>query len=90
MEQALRTKKVIEELCTLKNVAELPGDCLSVLKVADHIDGGHEPRKQDATWNISYFSDQDKVQAEKVMKRAGCKNYVLYHGIDECIESFKV
>ena len=90
MEQAKRTKEVIEEVCTLKNVAELPGDCLSVLKMADYIDGGHEPRKQDATWHISYFSDQDKVQAEKVMKRAGCKNYVLYHGIDECIEHFKV
>ncbi|MBR1495694.1 MAG: hypothetical protein IJ601_11695 [Acidaminococcaceae bacterium] len=89
MEQAMRTKEVIEELCAIKNVVKLPGDCLSVLKVADFIDGGNEPRKQDATWHISCFSDQDKVQAEKVMTRAGCKNFVLYHGIDECIECFK-
>ncbi len=61
----------------MKNVVELPEDCLSVLKAADFIDGGHEPRKQDATWHISCFSDRDKVQAERVMKRAGCKNFVL-------------
>lgn len=90
MEQALRTKEIIEELCVMKNVVELPEDCLSVLKAADFIDGGHEPRKQDATWHISCFSDKDKVQAEKVMARAGCKDFVLYRGIDECIECFKV
>ena len=46
MEQAVRTKEVIEELCMLK-------------------------------------------QINKVMNRAGCTNYQLYQGIDECIISFK-
>ncbi len=90
MEQAARTKEIIEDLCILKGVRSLPGDCLSVLKAADYIDGGHEPRKQDATWHISCFSEKDRIQAEMVMKRAGCKKYVLYHGIEECIEGFKV
>ena len=54
-----------------------------MLKAADFIDGGHEIRKRDATWHISCFRDQDKVQAEKVMKRALCKKFVLHHGIDE-------
>ena len=90
MEQAMRTKEVIEDLCTLKDVDELPGNCLSVLKAADYIDGGHESRKQDVTWHISCFSDKDRIQAKKVMERAGCKNYILYQGIEECIEGFKV
>ena len=90
MEQAMRTKEVIEDLCTLKDVDELPGNCLSVLKAVDYIEGGHESRKQDVTWYISCFSDKDRIQAKKVMERAGCKNYILYQGIEECIEGFKV
>ena len=90
IEQAKRTKEVIEQLCAIKNVIELPGGYLSVLKSAEHIDGGHEPRKQNAVWYIACLSNQDKVQAEKVMKQAGCESFVLYYGIDECIECFKV
>lgn len=89
MEQAARTKKVIEELCILKKVKQLPSDCYSVLGATDYIDGGHDKRVQNAKWHISYFSDNDREQIEKVMKRAGCTNYQLYQSIDECIESFK-
>lgn len=89
MEQAARTKEVIEELCILKKVKQLPSDCYSVLGAADYIDGGHDKRVQNAKWHISYFSDNDREQIEKVMKRAGCTNYQLYQSIDECIESFK-
>lgn len=89
MEQALRTKEVIEELCLLKGVRELPSDCLSVLKAADHIDGGHAKRAASARWHISYLSDADKRQIEKVMQQAGCKEFTLYHGIDSCISDFK-
>lgn len=90
MEQAARTKEVMEELCTLKGVKELPDDCCSLLKAADFIDGGHAPRKEDAVWHISYYSEQDKERIETVMKRAGCRKYVLYHGIDDCIAEFKI
>ena len=90
MEQAARTKEVIEELCMLKDVHELPPDCFSILKAADYIDGGHEPRANNAKWHISYYSDKDRKQIENVMQRAGCDNYVLYQGIDECIKEFKV
>lgn len=89
-EQAIRTKEVIEELCILKRINGLPDDCLSVLKAADYIDGGHEPRVDDAVWHISYYSEQDKDHIEKVMEQAGCNKYILYHGIDECIADFKL
>lgn len=53
------------------------------------IDGGHDKRIQNAKWHISYFTDEDKVQIEKVMKKAGCTNYQLYQSIDECIDYLK-
>ena len=90
MEQACRTKEVIEELCMLKNVQELPADCFSVLKAASYIDGGHTPRSDNAKWHISYYSDEDKEQIKKVMKRTGCNNFELYKSIDECIAEFKI
>ena len=67
MEQAARTKEVIEDLCILKHVDQLPDDCYSVLAAADYIDGGHDKRVQNAKWHISYFSDKDREQIEKVM-----------------------
>ena len=90
MEQAYRTKEVIEELCMLKNVQELPSDCLSVLQAASYIDGGHTPRNENAEWHISYHSNDDKKQIEKVMQRSGCNNFKLYQSIDECIAEFKI
>ena len=89
MEQAARTQEVIEELCILKKVNQIPNDCYSVFGAADYIDGGHDKRVQNAKWHISYFSAKDKQQIEKVMNRAGCTNYQLYQSIDECIENFK-
>lgn len=89
MEQAARTKEVIEELCILKNVNQLPADCYSVLGAVDFIDGGHDKRVQNARWHISYFNEKDKEQIEKVMKGTGCTDYRLYSSIDECIDSFK-
>ena len=83
MEQAARTKEVIEDLCILKHVDQLPDDCYSVLAAADYIDGGHDKRVQNAKWHISYFSDKDREQIEKVMNRAGCADYKLYQSIDE-------
>ena len=90
MEQAARTKEVIEELCLLKNVKELPADCFSILKAADFIDGGHAPRIVDAKWHISYNTEDDEKQIKSVLQRTGCENFKLFHGIDECISEFKV
>lgn len=90
MEQAVRTKEVIEELCMLKGVRELPSNCFSILGAADYIDGGHTPRKESARWHISYYSDEDKKRIERVMQRTGCDNFELHQGIDECIMEFKV
>lgn len=89
LEQAARTKQMIEELCFLKGVSELPNDCYSILGAADYIDGGHDKRSKNAKWHISYFSEKDKEQIERVMSDAGCKDYELYNSIDECIECFK-
>lgn len=89
MEQAARTKEVIEELCILKEIKQLPDDCHSVLGAAEYIDDGHDKRVRNAKWHISFFSDKDKEQIEKVMKKANCKNYELYQGIDACIDCFR-
>lgn len=88
-EQSQRTKEAIEELCAIKHVNQLPDNCFSVLGAADYIDGGHDNRLQNAKWHISYFSDKDRDQIEKVMRKVGCKDYELHQGIDECIECFK-
>ena len=61
IEQALRTKEVIEELCGLKGIRELPPDCFSILNAAAYMDGGHSPRNGNAKWHISYFSDEDTL-----------------------------
>lgn len=90
MEQAFRTKGVIEEICMLKDISEIPSDCLSILKLADYIDGGHSPRCRDARWHISYFSDDDKRRIENVMQRTGCNNFELHQSIEECITGFKM
>lgn len=90
LEQSARTKEVIEELFTIKGEELIPENCYSVLNAADYLDGGHVPRKQDAIWHISYYSDEDKLQIENVMQRAGCKRYELYKGIDKCIGEYKV
>ncbi|MBR1390425.1 MAG: bacteriophage abortive infection AbiH family protein [Lachnospiraceae bacterium] len=91
LEQAKRTKEVLEELITIKGISEISesAQCASVLQLADYIDGGHEKRTADAKWHISYFSDSDQRQIESVMKRIGCANYALYPSIDECIADFR-
>ena len=86
----LRGLYLIEELCMLKEVRELPSNCSSILGAADYIDGGHAPRKENARWHISYYSDEDKKRIERVMQRTGCDNFELHQGIDECIMEFKV
>ncbi|MBP3742154.1 MAG: bacteriophage abortive infection AbiH family protein [Treponema sp.] len=87
-EQALRTKHVLEEICILKHIEEIPesAECASVFKLADYIDGRHEKRKINAKWHISYFNDEDKIRIANVMHRIGCTDYELIHGIDECIK----
>lgn len=89
VEQGMRTKEVIEELCALKDVTALPADCLSVLRAASYIDGGHRERPEDAKWHISYYSEADKKRIENVMRRTGCKEFQLYPSIDECIAEFR-
>lgn len=93
VEQAERTKEILEECCILKgykDVIPASAQCASVFKLADYIDGGHTKRTADAKWHISYFSDEDKRRIEDTMRRAGCENYTLYPSIDECIERYRV
>lgn len=89
LEQAARTKEIIDELCTIKHVRKIPKDIHSVLGAASYIDGGHCPRGKDARWHISYFSETGKQQIESVLGRIGCDNYTLYPSIDETIATFK-
>lgn len=90
LEQAYRTRQVLEEICLFKHVENrIPeeAECASVFKLADYIDGGHEKRKSNAKWHISYFSDSDKTRIENVMHKIGCQDYELISSIDECISS---
>lgn len=91
LEQATRTKDVLEEICTLMGINEVPAsaECASVLKLAEYIDGGHEKRKVNAQWHISYLTTEDKERIESVMKRIGCCEYTLYPSVDECISKFQ-
>lgn len=43
-----------------------------------------------AEWHISYFSDKDKKKIEVCMSNFGCRNYILYNSIDECIKKFEL
>lgn len=91
-EQATRTKEILEELCALVGIDEVPAsaECASVLKLAEYIDGGHEKRKRNAKWHISYMTPEDKAQIESVMKRVGCSEYTLYPSVEECIHDFYI
>ncbi len=44
---------------------------------------------EDALWHISYYSDEDKIRIEEVMKKLGCTKYELFSSIEECIKTFK-
>lgn len=91
LEQATRTKDVLEEMCTLMGINEVPAsaECASVLKLAEYIDGGHDKRKVNAQWHISYLTSEDRERIESVMKRIGCCEYTLYPSVDECISKFQ-
>ncbi len=45
------------------------------------------PRAENATWHISYFSDEDKTNIEKTLNQIGCEDYCLYPSIDECLKN---
>lgn len=89
-EQAGRTQSVLQKIVKKYGVADVPEGCHSVLGLADYLDDGHEQRKRNAAWHISYFSAEDKKRVKMVMKQLGNKRYTLYPTIDECISKFKV
>lgn len=88
-EQAGRTQKVLNELAQIKGLRGVPEGCHSAFGLADYADMGHEQRRRNATWHISYFTPSDKKRIENVMKRLGQKRYILYPTIDECMAKIK-
>ena len=92
IEQVQRTKEVLQEICALREIEEVPesAQCVSVFKLADYLDGGHEKRTCNAKWHISYRTPEDKARIESVMNRIGCDEYMLYPSIDLCLNRFKV
>lgn len=88
-EQAGRTHEVLEELAKASGLENVPEGCHSVLGFADFVDMGHDQRRRNATWHISYFSPEDKKRIKKVMKRLGQKRFILYPSIDACIENIR-
>lgn len=89
MEQAKRTRRLMEQLAAQYGVP-IPEDCHSILDYMDYVDGGHDRRKRNAVWHISYFSNEDKKRVVRVMKDLYIKRYRLYGTIDECIGAFRV
>ncbi len=81
-EQADRTHKLLEDMAKTMGLSRVPEGCHSVLGFADYVDMGHEQRRKNAVWHISYFSPADKKRIEGVMKRLGQKRYKLYQGIE--------
>lgn len=45
------------------------------------------PRVEDASWHVSWFSKEDKMNIEKALNDIGCKKYHLYPSIDECLNN---
>lgn len=88
-EQADRTHKLLEELAKAMGLDRVPEGCHSVLGFADYIDMGHEQRRKNAVWHISYFSPSDKKRIEGVMKRLGQKRFKLYQGIEATLREVK-
>ena len=86
-EQAARTQSVLEEIAEKYRVS-VPEGCHSILGYMDYKDYGHDRRRQNAQWHISYFSPQDKKRIQSVMKSLHQKRYTLYSSIDQCIAKF--
>lgn len=86
-EQAARTRKVLEEIAGKYRVP-IPEGCHSILKYMDYKNYGHDPRRKNAQWHISFHSPDDKKQIKSVMKSLQLKRYTLYSSIDECIAKF--
>lgn len=88
-EQAGRTHEVLKELAKTSGLEDVPEGCHSVLGFADFLDMGHDQRRRNATWHISYFSPEDKKRIKNVMKMLGQKRFLLYPSIDACIENIQ-
>lgn len=87
-EQSQRTQEALEKLASEYHVP-VPKGCYSILSYMDYVDGGHDQRKRNATWHISYHSKKDEKRIKKEMKSLHIKQYHLYDSIDKCIECFK-
>lgn len=88
-EQAQRTQDVLEKL-SKQYCVPIPDSCYSILGYMDYVDNGHDQRKRNATWHISYYSDSDRKRVRKVMKELRIKNYSLHATINDCIADFAV
>ena len=88
-EQAGRTESVLKEIAERYHVS-VPNGCHSILGYMDYKDYGHDRRRRNAQWHISYFSPQDKKQIQRVMKMLHQKRYTLYSSIDQCIVDFSI
>lgn len=88
-EQAARTQDVLEDIANKYHVP-IPDGCHSILGYMDYKDYGHEQRKRNAQWHISYFSPEDKKRIQGVMKSLHQKRYTLYPSIEKCIEGFSI
>lgn len=86
-EQSKRTGAVLEEL-SQKYAVPVPNGCHSVLGYMDYVDRGHDQRKRNAAWHISYYSDADKKRIKRVLRDLNVKNYTMHATIDECIADF--
>lgn len=88
IEQAQRTRNLLEDL-EKKYKTTVPKDCNSILEYAKIVDGGHDKRKRNARWIISYYSQEDKERITKTLKEYYIKHCILYDSIEECLINLK-
>lgn len=86
-EQAGRKQELLKRLES-EYYVPIPEGCHSILGYADYKDRGHDLRKRNALWHISYHSKEDKKRIERAMKDLHLKRYSLFPSIDECIREF--
>jgi len=86
-EQSGRTQEILNGLAR-QYCVPVPEGCHSILSYMDYVDYGHDQRKRNAKWHISYYSNEDQKRIKKVLRDLHVKNYTLYPTIDECIAEF--
>lgn len=88
-EQKERDAKFVKEYLRLLRKKE-GGKFVSPVDACLEMDEAIKGQLRGAQWHISYFSPNDKIRIESVVKAFKCNTYEFHASIDECIKNFKI